>query len=53
MDLSNINNRTSLAADTTKTYYLDLPIILKNQLILRDCIDSDLTVRIHFKKDIL
>jgi len=53
MDLSNINNRISLAANTTKTYYLDLPIILKNQLILRDCVDSDLTIRIYFRKDIL
>jgi len=52
LDLSNINNRTSLAANTTKKFFIDLPIVLKNLFILRDCITDDITIKIYFKLDI-
>ena len=53
MDLTNINNRTALNANTSQKYYIDLPILLKNQSILKDCITHDLTVKVTFRKDIL
>ena len=53
MDLTSINSRISLATVTEKTLYLDLPICLKNQHLLRDMITDDITIRIYFKNDIM
>ena len=49
LDLTNMNTATTLAASTTKKFFIDLPILLKNLWILRDCITDDISLKIYFK----